>query len=67
LERQIAQLTAGRGNEAKAVNSFPVCAACGDLGHLDVECPGDSNRSVEVNQVYGDRRPFDNSNTYHQV
>ncbi|KAI3743559.1 hypothetical protein L1987_61269 [Smallanthus sonchifolius] len=66
LERQVAQLTVGRGDEAKAVNSFPICSACGDLGHSDLECPGDSNRTAEVNQVYGDRRPFDmNSNTYH--
>ncbi|KAI3693783.1 hypothetical protein L1987_76735 [Smallanthus sonchifolius] len=55
-----------KGDEAKAVNSFPICSACGDLGHSDLECPGDSNRTAEVNQVYGDRRPFDmNSNTYH--
>ncbi|XP_022014786.1 uncharacterized protein LOC110914291 [Helianthus annuus] len=47
--------------EVNAVQ-YAVCEECRDIGHRTENCQA----TVEVNQVYGDRRQYDmNSNTYH--
>ncbi|XP_022041120.1 uncharacterized protein LOC110943693 [Helianthus annuus] len=58
LERELACM---KKREVNAVQ-YAVCEECGDIGHRTENCQA----TVEVNQVYGDRRQYDmNSNTYH--
>ncbi|XP_021995759.1 uncharacterized protein LOC110892936 [Helianthus annuus] len=58
LERELARM---KKKEVGAVQ-YSVCEECGDIGHRTENCQA----TVEVNQVYGDRRQYDmNSNTYH--
>ncbi|XP_022020069.1 uncharacterized protein LOC110920143 [Helianthus annuus] len=58
LERELARM---KKMEVNAVQ-YAVCEECGDIGHRTENCQA----TVEVNQVYGDRRQYDmNSNTYH--
>ncbi|XP_022030793.1 uncharacterized protein LOC110931719 [Helianthus annuus] len=58
LERELALM---KKREVNAVQ-YVVCEECKDIGHRNENCQA----TVEVNQVYGDRRQYDfNSNTYH--
>ncbi|XP_021994174.1 uncharacterized protein LOC110890831 [Helianthus annuus] len=58
LERELARM---KKREVNAVQ-YAVCEECRDIGHRTENCQA----TVEVNQVYGDRRQYDmNSNTYH--
>ncbi|KAD5961340.1 hypothetical protein E3N88_12813 [Mikania micrantha] len=67
LERELANLKMGVSKGATRENQvFHVCDGCGELGHNTLDCPSQGGREEEVNQVYGDRKPYDmNSNTYH--
>ncbi|XP_022011548.1 uncharacterized protein LOC110911259 [Helianthus annuus] len=58
LERELARM---KKREVNAMQ-YAVCEECGDIRHRTENCQA----TVEVNQVYGDRRQYDmNSNTYH--
>ncbi|XP_022013910.1 uncharacterized protein LOC110913383 [Helianthus annuus] len=58
LERELPHM---KKREVNA-EQYAVCEECGDIGHRTENCQA----TVEVNQVYGDRRQYDmNSNTYH--
>jgi len=63
LERELARM---KKKDVNAVQ-FAVCEECGDIGHRAHNCQVNMAQGTEeVNQVYGDRKPYDmNSNTYH--
>nr|XP_043622489.1 uncharacterized protein LOC122594077 [Erigeron canadensis] len=51
---------------AQVSQEYPICESCNELGHMTLQCPLIPEQVEEVNQVYGEKRPFDmNSNTYH--
>ncbi|KAI3797054.1 hypothetical protein L1987_39744 [Smallanthus sonchifolius] len=67
MEKELALLKKGEKKEVAGVKTrFDVCESCGDLGHKTMSCPFQEGRQKDVNQVYGDRKPYDtNSNSYH--
>ncbi|KAI3799078.1 hypothetical protein L1987_34368 [Smallanthus sonchifolius] len=67
MEKELALLRKGEKKEVAGVKTrFDVCESCGDLGHKAISCPLQDGRQEEVNQVFGDRKPYDaNSNSYH--
>nr|XP_043629818.1 uncharacterized protein LOC122601111 [Erigeron canadensis] len=67
LERKFAKLgKAENQGVAHVSQEYPICESCDELGHTALQCPLIPEQVEEVNQVYGEKRPFDmNSNTYH--
>ncbi|KAI3762416.1 hypothetical protein L1987_52846 [Smallanthus sonchifolius] len=67
MERELALLRKSEKKEVAGVKTrFDVCENCGDLGHKAMNCSMQNGRQEEVNQFFGDRKPYDtNSNSYH--
>ncbi|KAK1440276.1 hypothetical protein QVD17_06101 [Tagetes erecta] len=67
LENKMDLICRSLGKDVSLVSQgLELCADCGDIGHGAMVCPMHFGQSEEVNQVYGEKKPFDmNSNTYH--
>ncbi|KAK1417596.1 hypothetical protein QVD17_26726 [Tagetes erecta] len=67
IEKQMAMLMRGReGYFANVSQVEDICEECGNVGHTSDMCSGINGGLEEVNEAYGERRPYNmNSNVYH--